>query len=147
LQRIAAPPQLLFMCVLTPLFFRASLYRLLARLDEISLLPAAQSEPFFGLFGLSGRPRGPLHKRRRHETNDIGNATNGSSAERQKRQKKGETGDDKCRQTTRPSVQREGGNSSGNGGAGGSSDDSSNVGASSAGRDKEIVAEAGRRGL
>ena len=31
-----------------------------ARLDEISLPPAAQSEPFFGLFGPSGRPRGPL---------------------------------------------------------------------------------------
>jgi hypothetical protein len=31
-----------------------------ARLDEISLPPAAQSEPFFGLFGHSGRPRGPL---------------------------------------------------------------------------------------
>jgi hypothetical protein len=28
-----------------------------ARLDEISLPPAAQSEPFFGLFGPSGRPR------------------------------------------------------------------------------------------
>jgi hypothetical protein len=31
-----------------------------ARLDEISLPLAAQSEPFFGLFGPSGRPRGPL---------------------------------------------------------------------------------------
>jgi hypothetical protein len=31
-----------------------------ARLDEISLPPAAQSEPLFGLFGPSGRPRGPL---------------------------------------------------------------------------------------
>jgi hypothetical protein len=30
------------------------------RLDEISLPPAAQSEPFFGPFGPSGRPRGPL---------------------------------------------------------------------------------------
>ena len=31
-----------------------------ARLGEISLPPAAQSEPFFGLFGPSGRPRDPL---------------------------------------------------------------------------------------
>ena len=30
------------------------------RLDEISLRPAAQSEPFFGPFGPPGRPRGPL---------------------------------------------------------------------------------------
>jgi hypothetical protein len=31
-----------------------------ARLDEISLPSAAQSEPFFGIFGPPGRPRGPL---------------------------------------------------------------------------------------
>ena len=30
-----------------------------ARLDEILLLPAAQSKPFFGPFGPPGRPRGP----------------------------------------------------------------------------------------
>jgi hypothetical protein len=30
------------------------------RLDEISLRPAAQSEPFFGPFGPPSRPRGPL---------------------------------------------------------------------------------------
>jgi hypothetical protein len=30
------------------------------RLDEISLPPAAQSEPFFGPFGPPGRPRDPL---------------------------------------------------------------------------------------
>jgi hypothetical protein len=31
-----------------------------ARLDEISLPSAAQSEPSFGLVGPSGRPRGPV---------------------------------------------------------------------------------------
>jgi hypothetical protein len=60
-RRIAASPYFPFMCVLGPLLFRSSLYQLSARLDEISLPLAAQSEPFFGLFGPPpDRPRGPL---------------------------------------------------------------------------------------
>jgi hypothetical protein len=60
MQRIAASPHLLFMCVLGPLFFRSSLYQLVLARSRCPQPPAAQSEPFCGLFGPSGRPRGPL---------------------------------------------------------------------------------------
>jgi hypothetical protein len=43
-----------------------------ARLGEISLPPAAQSEPFFGLFGPSGRPRDPLPPRSRAKSAGAG---------------------------------------------------------------------------
>jgi hypothetical protein len=58
-QRISAAPQLIFMYILGPLFFRSSLYRLVLT-SEISLPLAAPSCPNRDLFGPSGRPRGAL---------------------------------------------------------------------------------------
>jgi hypothetical protein len=89
---------------------------------------------------------GAGHKRRRHGTNNIRKATNGSSGEAQE-DKNGETGDDKSAGNTTAQRKVKEDNSSGNGGTSGSSDDISNVGASSAGRDKEIGGEVGRRGF
>jgi hypothetical protein len=56
----ARPPRICFSCASwVPACSSRRRSLLSARLDEIALPPAAQSEPFWGSFGPSGRPRGP----------------------------------------------------------------------------------------